>query len=151
MPAWFTASFRRHHALALLVTSPLALALSGPAMDLRSNSTEYTTMKETKHSPEHDPLPSPWKAEHSGFGDAKVVSDGRWHNKDGTSWRPVIVNRIDWPTAKLIASAPSLLAENEKMKAWIESASEFLRDELRKSVSNDQADSIDALLSSLQS
>lgn len=79
-------------------------------------------MKETKYTAgqTHDELtgfiPGPWIAEHSGTGDAKVVSVCGWKNKDGTTYKPTIVGRLDWPTAQLIASAPSLLAANERLR-----------------------------------
>lgn len=62
---------------------------------------------------QHTRTPGPWKAEHSGTGDATVISDCGWTNKDGTPFKPTIVSRIDWPTAQLIASAPELLSALE--------------------------------------
>lgn len=54
--------------------------------------------------------PGPWKADHSGFGDATVRAHCGWKNKNGSAFNPTIVDRIDWPTARLIAAAPELLA-----------------------------------------
>lgn len=56
----------------------------------------------TKHTP------GPWVAHHSGIGDATVVAECGWVNKDGTPFNPTIISRIDWPTAHLIAAAPAM-------------------------------------------
>jgi len=53
--------------------------------------------------------PGPWKAEHSGYGDATVIAKCGWKNKDGSKFEPVIVQRTSWENARLIAAAPDLL------------------------------------------
>lgn len=57
----------------------------------------------TKHTP------GPWQAQHNGLGDAKVQVKCGWKYNDGAPFEPVIVERIDWPTALLISAAPELL------------------------------------------
>lgn len=64
--------------------------------------------------------PGPWKADHSGFGDAKVIAHNGWKNKAGSPFNPTIIERIDWPTARLIAAAPDLLAALIKCKEAVE-------------------------------
>lgn len=63
--------------------------------------------------------PGPWIAEHSGTGDASVIAKPGWKNKDGTEYNPVLIKRIDWPTARLIAAAPNLLDACTVAKARI--------------------------------
>ncbi len=60
--------------------------------------------KEAQHTP------GPWKAEHSGTGDASVIARPGWVNKDGSAFEPIIVKRTSWENARLIAAAPELLA-----------------------------------------
>jgi hypothetical protein len=80
--------------------------------------------------------PGLWKAEHSGTGDASVICKFGWINKDGTKFEPVMVKRIGWEDARLIATAPELLeacrgalaalTQNKTFLADIEAAKQFL-------------------------
>ena len=54
--------------------------------------------------------PGPWVAEHNGTGDAMIVCKCGWKNADGTKFEPVLIQRIGWEDARLIAGAPELLA-----------------------------------------
>ena len=64
----------------------------------------------TSHAAMNKHIPAPWLAQHSGTGDATVIAcPPDWKNKDGTQFKPVIVSRTDWDTARLIAAAPELL------------------------------------------
>ena len=59
--------------------------------------------------PNTEHTPGPWKAKHNGFGDAEVIADCGWKNGDGTPFKPVLVERINWEDARLIAASPELL------------------------------------------
>ena len=61
--------------------------------------------------------PGPWKAEHSGTGDATVIACPGWTHKDGSNFSPTIVGRIGWEDARLIAAAPDLLAALKHIEA----------------------------------
>lgn len=49
----------------------------------------------------------PWEAQHSGSGDARVVSAGIPTKHE--SFRATIVQRTSWENARLIAAAPEML------------------------------------------
>ena len=71
--------------------------------------------------------PGPWIVEHSGTGDARVIARCGWVNKDGSPFDPTIVERIDFPTARLIAAAPELLAALIECESIITYSYEALR------------------------
>lgn len=78
---------------------------------------------QTKHTQ------GPWKAEHSGFGDAKVRAHCGWKNKDGSSFIPTIVDRTSWENANLIAAAPELL---EALKLAMKESDWFCDEDFKK-------------------
>ena len=71
------------------------------------------------HTAKH--TPGPWVAHHSGIGDATVVAECGWVNKDGTPFNPTIISRIDWPTAHLIAAAPAMYEALRRIKELMDS------------------------------
>jgi len=73
--------------------------------------------------------PGPWVAEHSGTGDASVVCKCGWKNRDGTKFEPVLVKRIGWEDARLIAAAPYLL---EALKGMVEAGHLGIKLNVRK-------------------
>ena len=61
-----------------------------------------------KHTPA---TPLPWITEHSGTGDAMLISKCEWKNKDGSDFHPTLINRIDWGNAAYIAHAAKCVSE----------------------------------------
>lgn len=81
----------------------------------------------TKHTP------MPYVAKHSGTGDATIVANNGWKNKNGSPFNPTIVDRIDWDTADFIVTACN---SHEALVGALERIAEIAMDDGRLSVNH---------------